>query len=162
MLPTLPDFGHGTRLAALLNGEKKAFSFSPRWSEDEARRIQRPTSRVKTQQRRVNGRCTDSGPSTFSTDYLVICGRASARSLDAENATLESPLDSAKRIIAQLLCPVQRSLTQGFQLTHLCPQTRGSEGNRLDYKSYAEPLWREVRKAAPTSGGLVFVAILNP
>ena len=37
--PTLPDFGHGTRLAASLNGEKKAFSFSPRWSEDEARRM---------------------------------------------------------------------------------------------------------------------------
>ena len=28
-LPTLPDFGHGTRLAASLNGEKKAFSFCP-------------------------------------------------------------------------------------------------------------------------------------
>src|SRR5579859_5456552 len=64
--PTLLDFGHGTRLAASLNGEKKAFSFSPRWSEDVARRIQRPTSRVKTQQRRVSGRCTDSGPSMFS------------------------------------------------------------------------------------------------
>jgi hypothetical protein len=34
MPPTLPDFGHGTRLAASLNGEKKAFSFSPRWSDD--------------------------------------------------------------------------------------------------------------------------------
>src|SRR5579859_4875647 len=63
--PTLPDFGHGTRLAASLNGEKKAFSFSPRWLEDEARTVQRPTSRVKTQPRRVRGRCTDSGPSTF-------------------------------------------------------------------------------------------------
>ena len=30
---------HGTRLAASLNGEKKAFSFSPRWSDDEARRM---------------------------------------------------------------------------------------------------------------------------
>jgi hypothetical protein len=39
ILPTLPDFGHGTRLAASLNGEKKGFSFSPRWSEDEARRM---------------------------------------------------------------------------------------------------------------------------
>ena len=39
MLPTLPDFGHGTRLAASLNGGKKAFSFSPRWSENEARRM---------------------------------------------------------------------------------------------------------------------------
>jgi len=55
-----------TRLAASLNGEKKAFSFSPRWWEDEARRILRPTSRAKTQPRRASGRCTDSGPSTFS------------------------------------------------------------------------------------------------
>lgn len=39
MLPTLQDFVLGTRLAASLNGEKKAFSFSPRWSEDEARRM---------------------------------------------------------------------------------------------------------------------------
>src|SRR5580658_3694766 len=61
----LPDFGHGTRLAASLNGEKKVFSFSPRWSEDEARRIQQPTNRVMTQQPKVTGRCTDSGPSTF-------------------------------------------------------------------------------------------------
>ena len=38
-IPTFPDFGHGTRLAASLNGEKKAFSFSPRWSEDEARTV---------------------------------------------------------------------------------------------------------------------------
>jgi hypothetical protein len=66
MLPTLPDFGHGVRLAASLNGEKKAFSFSPRWSADEARRIQRLKSRVTTQPRRVSGRCTDSGPFTFS------------------------------------------------------------------------------------------------
>src|SRR5208282_4291899 len=88
MLPTLPDFGHGTRLAASLNGEKKAFSFSLRWSEDEARRIRRPTSRVKTQQRKVSGHCTDSELSTFLTDYLVICGRASARSMDSACATL--------------------------------------------------------------------------
>src|SRR6202035_2291490 len=94
MLPTLPDFGHGTRLAASLNGEKKAFSFSPRWSEDETRGMWQPTSRVKTQQPRVSGRCTDSGPSMFSTDYLVICGRASVHSMYAARATLESPLDS--------------------------------------------------------------------
>ena len=54
------------RLAASLNGEKKAFSFSPQWSEDEARRIQQPTNRVMTQQPKVTGRCTDSGPSMFS------------------------------------------------------------------------------------------------
>ncbi len=33
----------------------------------------------------------DSGPSTFLTDYLVICGRASVRSMDSASATLESP-----------------------------------------------------------------------
>jgi hypothetical protein len=71
---------------------------------------------VTTQPRRVSGRCTDSGPSTFLTDYLVICGRASARSMDSASATLESPLDSSKHIIAQLLCPVQRPWTQEFQL----------------------------------------------
>lgn len=30
MLPRLPDFAFGTRLAASSNGKKKAFSFSPR------------------------------------------------------------------------------------------------------------------------------------
>ena len=38
-----------------------------------------------------------------STDYLVICGRAFARLMDAAGATLESPLDNSKHIIAQLL-----------------------------------------------------------
>jgi hypothetical protein len=32
------------------------------------------------------------------------------------SATLESPLDSSKHIIAQLLCGMQRSLMYGFQL----------------------------------------------
>jgi len=82
-------------LAASLNGEKKAFLFSPRWSADEARKIQRLRSRATTQPRRVSGRCTDSGPSMFSTDYLVICGRASACSMDSACATLEAPLDSS-------------------------------------------------------------------
>jgi hypothetical protein len=40
-------------------------------------------------------------PCTCSTDYLVICGRASARPMDAARATLEA-LDSSKHIIAQL------------------------------------------------------------
>jgi hypothetical protein len=69
------------------------------------------------QQRRVRGHCTDSGLCTFSTDYLVICGRASARSMGAACATLESPLDSSKHIIAQVLRPTQRFLIQGFQLS---------------------------------------------
>jgi hypothetical protein len=34
----------------------------------------------------------------------------------AESATLESPLDSSKYIIAQLVCPAQRSLMQEEQL----------------------------------------------
>jgi hypothetical protein len=34
--------------------------------------------------------------------------------MESASATLESPLDSSKHIIAQLLCPVQRSLMQGF------------------------------------------------
>jgi len=55
--------------------------------------------------------------SMSSTDYLVICGRAFARPMDAAGATLESPLDSSKHIIAQLLCPVQHSLMQEFQLS---------------------------------------------
>ena len=46
--------------------------------------------------------------SMFSTYYLVICGRASARSLHAASATLESRLDSTKQIIPQILCPAQR------------------------------------------------------
>jgi len=38
MLPTLPDFGHGTRLAASLNGRKRHFILA-RWSDEEARRM---------------------------------------------------------------------------------------------------------------------------
>jgi len=59
---------------------------------------------------RGSGRCTDSGPSTFLTDYLVICGRAFARSMDSAVVTSVSPLDSSKHIIAQLSCPAQCSL----------------------------------------------------
>jgi hypothetical protein len=63
----------------------------------------------------------------FSTDYLVICGRASARSLDAASAPSDSPLDSSKHIIAQLLGPAQRSLMQKFQPRHLLSTNLGSE-----------------------------------
>jgi len=59
----------------------------------------------------------------FSTDYLVICGRVSARLMDSASATLESPLDSNNHIIAQVLCPVQRSFMQRFQLS-ACPPIR--------------------------------------
>jgi hypothetical protein len=64
--------------------------------------------------------CSAFAPCMCSTDYLVICGRAFARPMDAASATLESPLDSSKHIIAQLLCPVQHSLMPGFQLSASC------------------------------------------
>jgi len=53
----------------------------------------------------------------FSTDYLVIYGRAFARSVDAACANLES-LDSGKHIIAQLLCAAQRPLMQSSSYRH--------------------------------------------
>jgi hypothetical protein len=53
----------------------------------------------------------------FSKDYLVICGRASVRSMESVSATLESPLDSSKNIIAKLRCAVQRFLMQWLQLS---------------------------------------------
>jgi hypothetical protein len=55
----------------------------------------------------------------FSKDYLVICGRASARSMESVSATLESPLDSSKNIIAKLRCAVQRFLMQKLQMQKL-------------------------------------------
>jgi hypothetical protein len=58
-----------------------------------------------------------SAPFTCSTDYLVICGRAFARPIDPACATLESPLDGSKNIIAQLLRPVQRIHDGGVQLS---------------------------------------------
>jgi len=63
----------------------------------------------------------------FSTDYLVIYGRASARPMDAACATLESLLDSSKYIIAQLLRPAQRSLMQDFQPRYFLSINPGSE-----------------------------------
>jgi hypothetical protein len=43
--------------------------------------------------------------------------RAFARSMQSASATLESPLESSKHIIAQLLRTVQCSLMQRFQLS---------------------------------------------
>jgi hypothetical protein len=63
------------------------------------------------QPRSFSERCTDSGPSTFLTDYLVIRGRVSARSTESARDTL-SPLHSSKYIVAELLCRVQRSPKQ--------------------------------------------------
>jgi hypothetical protein len=72
-------------------------------------------------------------PCMCSTDYLVICGRAPARSKDAASATLESPFDSSKHIIAQLLCPVQPSLLLGAAgvpaIGRSCPPIRVLSGN---------------------------------
>jgi hypothetical protein len=47
--------------------------------------------------------------------------------MDPACATLESPLDSSKHIIAQLLCPMQRSQTQGSSYRIFCPQICGFE-----------------------------------
>src|SRR5208282_1861629 len=126
-LPTLPDFGHGTRLAASLNGEKKGFSFSPRWSEDEARRIQQPTNRVMTQQPKVTGRCTDSGPSIFSKDYLVICGRPFAHSMESAcRCTSRYPSGVSSHNPSAL-----HNAASGGSYGIVCPQMRGSESNGL-------------------------------
>jgi hypothetical protein len=57
------------------------------------------------------------------TDYLVICARAFARPMESASATLESPLDSGKHIIAQPLA-VQRSLMHWFQLSTLSTNPR--------------------------------------
>ena len=52
------------------------------------------------------GRCTVSGLSTFSTDYLVICGRAFARPMDAASATLEVPSIALVQVIQSWLMEV--------------------------------------------------------
>lgn len=62
---------------------------------------------------RARPRASGSRSSTSSKDYLVICGRACARSIDPARATLERSLDSSKHIIAQLRCTPQRSLRPG-------------------------------------------------
>jgi len=105
-LPTSQGSEHGTRLAASLNEVKKEFSFSPRWSAKNAKK--KTQQQKRTARPTANPACTDSARSMFSTYYLVICGRASARSLHAASATLESRLDSTKQIIPQILCPAQR------------------------------------------------------
>jgi hypothetical protein len=52
--------------------------------------------------------------------------------MESASATLRKPLDSSKHIIAQLLCPVQRSLMQGFHLSaSFVRQSGGSEGECL-------------------------------
>jgi len=73
----------------------------------------------------------------FSTDYLVICGRAFARSMESASATSERPLDGSKHIIAQFLCPVQCSLMARVPtIGSLCPPIRGSERECLMRQSY--------------------------
>ena len=118
MPQTLQDFALGTRLAASSGVAKRAFSFSPQWSGTGA--IKKRTQNRLPMPRRLSALCMASEACMYSTDYLVICGRASARPMDAACPTLESPLDSSKHIIAQLLCPVQHSLMQGFLLSASC------------------------------------------
>jgi hypothetical protein len=76
---TLQDTALGLRLAASSGVAKKAFSFSLRWSVTNTKRMRlRRRSRIPTRMR-LRARCTVSGACMCSTDYLVICARASAR-----------------------------------------------------------------------------------
>jgi hypothetical protein len=59
----------------------------------------------------------------------VICGRASAYSLDPAGATLESPLDSSKHIIAQLLCRAPLPDAGVPAIASFCPLIRVLSAN---------------------------------
>ena len=75
------DTALGLRLAASSGVAKKAFSFSLRCSVTNAKRMRLiRRSRIPTRMR-LSARCTVSGACMYSTDYLVICGRAFARSM---------------------------------------------------------------------------------
>jgi hypothetical protein len=73
---------------------------------------------------------TDAGQYTCSTDYLVICGRASVHSMYAARATLESPLDSSKYIIAHSSAVRNAPSCRGSSYRHLLPINPGSERER--------------------------------
>jgi hypothetical protein len=104
----LPDFGHGTRLAASLNGEKKAFSFSPRLVG------RRSAKDVATDE--ASEDATTAGQRTLYGFRAAYVFDRLSRDLQLSLcvfdgfpcATLEAPLESIKHIIAQLLCSVQR------------------------------------------------------
>ena len=95
-------------LGRLVKGEKKESSFWLRRSAKSAKK--RDRSRCRQQERQRSPLVRIFEPCTFSTDYLVICGRALARSMESRGATLERPLDSSKHIMAQLLFPAQRRI----------------------------------------------------
>ena len=67
----------------------------------------------------------------------------------AASATLESTRDSTKYIIAQLVCPVQRSLMQRFQLSPSLAINPGSE--RECRITSGSPVIQEFPRSLPTS-----------
>jgi hypothetical protein len=159
MPQTLQDSALGTRLAASFGVAKRAFSFSLRWSATNAKRM-RMRNRMRTP-RRLSPRCTASGASMCSTDYLVICGRASARPMDPASASMESPLDSRKDIIAQLLCLMQRSLMPEFQVSASSVHQSGFGVRRAEDNSLTSGLPTILELARASSASTVIVHRLN-
>src|SRR5437868_4330751 len=76
----------------------------------------------------------------FSTDYLVICGRASARSIDPACATLESPLDSSNYHHHSTPLPCATLPDAGVPATASLSINPGSERNRPGYVNHRPPL----------------------
>jgi hypothetical protein len=78
--PTSPGFALGTRLDASSSAAKKASSFWLPWSARNAAKTKRAPPR-RPIRKMASPDFTGSGVSMDSTDYLVICGRAFARSM---------------------------------------------------------------------------------
>jgi hypothetical protein len=101
------------RLVPATNGEKGIFILAPmvgkkhnkrrRGRSGNRRKEQRPAFVVGVPRRLCLRRI-----------ILVICGRAFVRSMESASATLESPLDSCKHIIAQVFRTVQCIPGAGF------------------------------------------------
>jgi hypothetical protein len=117
MLPTLPDFGHGTRLAASLNGEKKGiFILAPMVGRRSTKDV--ATDEASEDPTTEGQRTLYGFRAVYVFDRLSRDLRPSLCALDGcRECHFRSPLDSSKHIIAQLLCPAQRSLMQRFQLS---------------------------------------------
>src|SRR5258705_4331837 len=95
------------------------------------------TARSRTQTpRKLSLVCTASGVSTCSTDYLVICGRASACPMYAASATIESPLDSSEAHHRSTPLPCATLLAQlGARPLSFTPSIEGRSQIRRDLSS---------------------------
>src|SRR5260221_379114 len=76
-----------------------------------------------------------------STDYLVICGRASACSMESARATLESPFDSSKAHHRSTHLPCATLLGAGARYRHLLCTNLGSERKRPGYINRPHPCY---------------------